>query len=63
VARREAVPSPGWRLCAVSPCRCPALKAPMTRPRADRTRPAHRYRVALDAEGWPMIPGRYGRLE
>jgi hypothetical protein len=23
----------------------------------------HRYRVRLDAEGWPMIPGRYGRLE
>ena len=23
----------------------------------------YRYRVRLDAEGWPMIPGRYGRLE
>jgi hypothetical protein len=23
----------------------------------------HRYRVARDAEGWPLIPGRYGRLE
>jgi hypothetical protein len=22
-----------------------------------------RYRVALDADGWPMIPGRYGRLQ
>jgi len=21
------------------------------------------YRVTLDAEGWPMIPGRYGRIE
>ena len=23
----------------------------------------HRHRVILDAEGWPIIPGRYGRLE
>jgi hypothetical protein len=23
----------------------------------------YRYRVALDPEGWPMIPGPYGRLE
>jgi hypothetical protein len=22
-----------------------------------------RYRVRLDPEGWPIIPGRYGRLE
>ncbi len=23
----------------------------------------HRFRVRLDDEGWPIIPGRYGRLE
>jgi hypothetical protein len=23
----------------------------------------HRFRVIRDAEGWPMIPGRYGRIE
>jgi hypothetical protein len=23
----------------------------------------YRYRVTRDAEGWPIIPGRYGRLE
>jgi hypothetical protein len=24
---------------------------------------ARRFRVVSDAEGWPMIPGRYGRIE
>jgi hypothetical protein len=31
---------------------------------ADRLRAIPgRYRVLVDAEGWPIIPGRYGRLE
>ncbi len=24
---------------------------------------SHRFRVVVDTEGWPVIPGRYGRLE
>jgi hypothetical protein len=39
-------------------------KPPLTpRQALSRLAAPHRYRVVLDAEGWPLIPGKLGRLE
>src|SRR4029453_18360960 len=47
-----------------SPSQRSAPQAPSTPRQALRRLAApHRYRVVLDAEGWPLIPGKLGRLE
>jgi hypothetical protein len=46
------------------PSQRPAPKAPFSPLQVlQLLAPPYRYRVTRDAEGWPVIPGRYGRLE
>jgi hypothetical protein len=69
------VPPPTTPLLPGSPCQpsppkgVPCIpagnepEAPTPRHALKRLAEPYRFRVVLDAEGWPAIPGRYGRLE